>query len=486
MKNLAMNPYLPLWEYIPDGEPRVFGGRLYIYGSHDLAGGEKGFCPGDYQVWSAPLEDLGDWTCHGISLARSAVPEMTEDDAMAAPDVVRGPDGRYYLYFNTNRQKVCRVGVSDSPEGPFELIGVVRLPNGTPYEDYKMFDPGVLVDDDGRVYLFVGFCMPGPVPERFKGKPCPFAPTSLGFELESDMMTIRRGPVPILPGGNVTEGTGFEGHGFYEASSPRKIHGRYVMVYSSEQTHELAYALADAPLRPYRFMGMLVSNADLGLKGNTHPCMPFGNNHGGLAELNGEWYIFYHRHTSGQEASRQGCAEKLPRRADGWFGQAEITSCGLNGGPLPADRTYEASYCCCLTSPAILPERYTTRSCRRGEEPHLYQESAGDGTALYIHYIANIGSGTVVGYKYFSFDAPVQLKLTLRGVGRVGITVHTDRPNGPCIGQAEEKLLGCWQDMTVHLVPLHGTHALYLRFEIADGLQFASFAFVPGEERSKI
>lgn len=37
------NPYLPLWEYIPDGEPRVFGDRVYIYGSHDRAGSDE-FC----------------------------------------------------------------------------------------------------------------------------------------------------------------------------------------------------------------------------------------------------------------------------------------------------------------------------------------------------------------------------------------------------------------------------------------------------------
>lgn len=47
----AMNPYLPLTAYIPDGEPRVFDGRLYVYGSHDLAGGEKGFCPGARKVF---------------------------------------------------------------------------------------------------------------------------------------------------------------------------------------------------------------------------------------------------------------------------------------------------------------------------------------------------------------------------------------------------------------------------------------------------
>ena len=38
----AQNPYLPLWEHLPDGEPRVFEDpdnpgklRAYIIGSHD-------------------------------------------------------------------------------------------------------------------------------------------------------------------------------------------------------------------------------------------------------------------------------------------------------------------------------------------------------------------------------------------------------------------------------------------------------------------
>lgn len=42
-----MNPYLPLWEYIPNGEPRIFGEWLYVFGSHDYAGGWHGYCPGD-------------------------------------------------------------------------------------------------------------------------------------------------------------------------------------------------------------------------------------------------------------------------------------------------------------------------------------------------------------------------------------------------------------------------------------------------------
>ena len=33
-----MNPFLPLWEYTPDGEPHIFGDRIYLFGSHDTEG----------------------------------------------------------------------------------------------------------------------------------------------------------------------------------------------------------------------------------------------------------------------------------------------------------------------------------------------------------------------------------------------------------------------------------------------------------------
>lgn len=51
MKKQAFNPYLPSWEYIPDGEPYVFGDRVYVYGSHDYFNGYV-FCMGDYVCWS--------------------------------------------------------------------------------------------------------------------------------------------------------------------------------------------------------------------------------------------------------------------------------------------------------------------------------------------------------------------------------------------------------------------------------------------------
>ena len=40
----VINPYLPNWEYVPDGEPYCFGDRVYVYGSHDFFGGDV-YCP---------------------------------------------------------------------------------------------------------------------------------------------------------------------------------------------------------------------------------------------------------------------------------------------------------------------------------------------------------------------------------------------------------------------------------------------------------
>lgn len=67
---MAQNPYLPLWEHVPDGEPRVFEDpdnpgkyRAYIIGSHDTS--FKSYCGSDIRMWSAPTEDLTQWRDEG-------------------------------------------------------------------------------------------------------------------------------------------------------------------------------------------------------------------------------------------------------------------------------------------------------------------------------------------------------------------------------------------------------------------------------------
>ena len=156
MKEQVFNPYLPSWEYIPDGEPRVFGDRVYVYGSHDRFNAPI-FCVNDYVCWSAPLDDLSDWRYEGVIYRKEQAPRNKDGKMhMCAPDCVQGPDGRYYLYYQLHVLQCTSVAVADSPTGPFAFYGYVQHPDGTPWGEKKgdsfAFDPGVLVDDDGKVY----------------------------------------------------------------------------------------------------------------------------------------------------------------------------------------------------------------------------------------------------------------------------------------------------------------------------------------------
>ena len=195
----AYNPYLPSYEYIPDAEPYVVDGRVYIYGSHDLFNGFS-FCLGDYVCWSAPVDDLGNWRYEGVIFRRQqdpAVPAKNRVDCgMAAPDMQQGPDGRFYLYYFIGGTKMISVAVSDKPGGPYKFYGYVHYEDDVPIGkkgEPLQFDPAVFIDDDGKVYLYTGFSLTSN-PILLKGsKPTLHGP--MCFELDpKDMLTVKSGP----------------------------------------------------------------------------------------------------------------------------------------------------------------------------------------------------------------------------------------------------------------------------------------------------
>ena len=109
--------------------------------------------------------------------------------------------------------------------------------------------------------------------------------------------------------------------------------------------------MSDHPTGGFVYGGVIVSNCDLHIDSYKPADMPaaYGaNNHGSMVQIGEDWYIFYHRHTNNTWYSRQGCAEKLTIREDGSIEQAEITSCGLNGGPLKGKGEYPAYLACNL------------------------------------------------------------------------------------------------------------------------------------------
>ena len=129
----AVNPYMPSWEYVPDAEPHVVGDRVYVYGSHDIFNGLN-FCLGDYVCWSAPVDDLGNWRYEGCIYKREqdpAAPRIRLTNGLAAPDMVQGPDGRFYLYYFMGGTKMISVAVCDEPAGKYEFYGYVKYTDGT-------------------------------------------------------------------------------------------------------------------------------------------------------------------------------------------------------------------------------------------------------------------------------------------------------------------------------------------------------------------
>ncbi len=462
MKRQAYNPYLPAWEFIPDGEPYVFDGRVYVYGSHDLFGGCV-FCMGDYMGWSAPVDDLSDWRCEGVIYPKTADPVNADGHmCLYAPDVTRGPDGRYYLYYVLDKVGFVSVAVSDTPAGGFRFYGYVRDRQGRRLGDRPgdepQFDPGVLTEGD-KTYLYTGFCGRGD--KNRHGAMC----TVLG----PDMLTIEEEPVIVVPGCEYEAGTGFEGHAYFEAASIRKRGGIYYFVYSSTVMHELCYATAADPRGPFTYGGVLVSNCDLHIdsyKPADRPTAFGGNNHGSIVEIAGQWYVFYHRQTNGHWFSRQGCAEPIAFAPDGSIRQAEMTSCGLNGGPLRGEGRYPAHIACNLfvDKPVLLAgDPALPRITRDSAENHS-EES----------FIAGIQDGTVIGFKYFDFAGVKRLTLECRAYfhGRFEVRNALD---GPALAEIPAESANIWTRYAAETAFPDGCHPLYLTYRGSGSPQLRAF-----------
>lgn len=382
------NPYLPNWEYIPDGEPRVFGDRIYVYGSHDRKDSID-FCDYKLKVWSAPVSDPTKWVCHGdIFRSRDGHDSPSDvdwtDELLFAPDVVeRG--GKYYLYAYIVNAKGC-VAVADRPEGPFRLLSRYKYDIPNHYDNGTFIDPGVLVDDDGRVYIYCGY----------QG--------SYMCELKDNMYEAVPGSykLDIIPTA--------EPHRFFEACSPRKINGTYYLIYSPQRGSCLDYATSDSPTGPFTYRGTIIDN---GID------FPGGNDHGSVCCINGQWYIFYHRMTNGTIMSRRGCVERIEILPDGTIPQVEMTSLGFEESLNPYDFT-QADTACVLKGGCYITE-----------------------TSVFERPIVNVTDGCVMGWKYFDFgedfaSKTMQIRLKLRGTGSRGrVHVRLDSEGGEELGTVD-------------------------------------------------
>ena len=488
MSRQVYNPYMPLNTYIPDGEPHVFGDRVYVYGSHDREGGTR-FCELDYEAFSAPVDNLTDWRNEGVIYRSNQDPHITADrHDMYAPDVVQGNDGRYYLYYALGGfEGPISVAVCDTPAGQYEYYGDVRNPDKSPLTRFIPFDPGV-INDDGQIRLYYGWGLGHDLrdmdqerifqifeslfnksKEEIMKDDLPILGANI-VDLEDDMLTIKGDPKRILDSAMTAErGTPLYEHAFFEASSIRKFNGLYYFIYSSSVNHELCYATSEYPDRDFEYRGVIISNGDVGYQGRMPEdrLAPTGTNHGSIEYINGKYYIFYHRNTHNTSYSRQACAEEIMIEADGTIRQVEITSCGLNGGALISVGEYPAAIACNITN---------------GKMPHMVNTQENEKAPNVNHeaneqFITDIETNTVVGFKYFEFTGNEKISVVTKGNGSGEILVSTSLQEN-AIARIPVSISEEWlKSEEVELAQINGKQALYFTFVGAGDISLLKFEF---------
>lgn len=452
----AGNPYLPLWEHLPDGEPRVFEDpdkpgkfRAYIIGSHDVRFGS--YCGADIRMWSAPVEDLSSWRDEGPIFTYQTGGKW---DVMYAPDLVevKRKDGKkeYYLYpHSRGRNREAMVAKGDRPDGPFTPINMTADGTRTVPGSIMGFDPSIYIEyvtDPNDTDYEIGFRAYG-----YWG-----FQRSLAAQLDQNTMySVRPGTEVIpyfMPAGmrkgaargpknisypHIFPGEDIGAFNFFEASSIRKVGNKYVTIYSGYSGAEygldfsnstLRYAYGDSPLGPWKSGGVLVDSRApvLNKDGSRLQTTNAGHNtHGSIELINGQWYVFYHRPPRGFGNARQSMVapihvewDKKPVAEGGkvsiraydpyakdsiWTAKdnrgneykgAEVTSEGFHVFGLDPYQYYSAGFACYLSDIGMQQDSWD-----------IWDNHAP---------VANVKNGSIIGYKYFGFGGLAKDKLGLK------------------------------------------------------------------------
>jgi hypothetical protein len=441
----AGNPYLPLWEHLPDGEPRVFEDpdnpgkfRAYIIGSHDVR--FRSYCGPDIRMWSAPVEDLSSWRDEG---AIFIYPIEGQWDVMYAPDLVEviRKDGvkEYYLFpHSRGRNREAMVCKGSRPDGPFIPINLTADRTKTLPGSVLGFDPSVFIENitnladpdyeiGFRAYAYWGFqrSLAAQLDQNTMWSVRPgteiipyFMPSSFSYGILRDPKGTSY--PHIYPNENLGE------FNFFEASSIRKVGNKYVTIYSgysgpdyglSSTNSALRYAYGDTPLGPWKSGGVLVDSRApvLNEDGSQLQTSNAGHNtHGSIEQINGQWYVFYHRPPRGFGFARQPMVAPIriewdekpvseggkasirafdPHTKDNlWtaidiqgneYKGAEVTSEGFHIYGLDPYQYYSAGIACYLSDVSLQQDSWD-----------IWDNSAP---------IVNIKNGNIIGYKYFGF-----------------------------------------------------------------------------------
>ncbi|TKC08060.1 glycoside hydrolase family 43 [Pedobacter polaris] len=275
------NPIIP--GYFADPTVKKFGDTYYIYATTDGNGG--GFGPS--QVWMS--KDFVNWSLQDMNWPTT--------HHYWAPDVTRGNDGKYYIYYCQPVEIFGAVG--DTPVGPWTSL----LPEGKPIVP-NFLVPNVITldgqtfrDDDGKFYMYWGTW--GIYPNHGCG---------VGL-MNPDMKSFAK--LAQIPNTVAKD--------FFEAPFMFKRNGIYYLTYSSgrceDGTYRVQYVMSKTgPIGPFVFgknNPLLSTNAD----GTVH-----GPGHQSVLQEGNDFYMIYHRHNNPNNEGgyhRQVVADKMEFDAEG-------------------------------------------------------------------------------------------------------------------------------------------------------------------------
>ena len=116
-------------------------------------------------------------------------------------------------------------------------------------------------------------------------------------------------------------------------------------------------------------------------------------------------------------------AEEIKIEKDGSIKQVEMTSCGLNGGPLEGKGVYPASICCCLMpKEGNVFYNFFTWPWQKGKT--CISQTGKDTDTVETQYVKQLQDGGLIGYKYFDFTKTSKVTLNLKGKAKGKIAVR--------------------------------------------------------------
>lgn len=282
----AGNPFIPG----NIGDPNTYydksTGTFYVVGTMDTFG-----------VWES--KDFVHWTFYSSAYDEGGFP--FREQSLWAPSMTKGPDGRYYLYYIYNGTG-CYVVSAETPRGPW------RQELGNPGDSAPtalhpgMFDSDVVTLHDGKSYVIT---MYGNKEQGTWG-------VYMG-ELNDDMVTLKDGLKMIYTGSDL-----FEGPGLFERQD-EDGNWKYYLTYSNgslEGSYHVNVAYSDTLWGPYA-----ADEASNPILAPDYPQGTICTGHSNIFEVNGKFYICYHRKWAYQDGAlysdRQACLEEVRFYSDG-------------------------------------------------------------------------------------------------------------------------------------------------------------------------